>query len=65
MSLRLHPDKNKFGNKEEFHQIVYAYKILGNIELKKIYDEQGIEITDMVLDLYEGNAQNYAPELNF
>jgi len=63
LSLKFHPDKNKTCNKEEFHMVMYAYKILGNVELRKIYDEQGIEITDMILTMYEGNGQNLVQEL--
>lgn len=62
MSLKHHPDKNTTGNKEQFHMIIYAYKILGNEELRRIYDEQGLEFMDEVLNIYEGN--NFPQEIN-
>lgn len=62
LSLRLHPDKNRLGNKEEFQMMLYAYKILGNEELRRIYDEQGIEVMDAVLTVYEGNI--HSQEIN-
>jgi len=63
MSLKLHPDKNIHGNKEEFHQIAYAYKILSNVELRKVYDEQGLEVTEMIMSMYEENGQNLPQEM--
>ena len=62
LSLKLHPDKNRTGNKEEFQNVLYAYKILGNPEVRKIYDEQGSEVADMILNMYEGNCQNLTQE---
>ena len=65
LSLKFHPDKNRQANKEDFHQIAYAYKILGNGELREVYDEQGLEVAEMVLSMYEGNGVNLAEEMKF
>ena len=65
LSLKLHPDKNRQANKEDFHQLSFAYKILGNAEIREVYDEQGLEVAEMVLSMYEGNGVNFAEEMKF
>lgn len=59
LSLKSHPDKNKGGDTEEFRKIAHAYKILGNEELRKVYDEQGLEMTEMLLNIFEGNEASF------
>lgn len=43
LSLQYHPDKNKSGYaKQKFHDISEAYEVLGNHELRKIYDRDTV-----------------------
>lgn len=51
-TLKVHPDKGGKNN-EEFLKVSLAYKILGNTEIRKIYDEFGLTEAQMALN-FEG-----------
>lgn len=63
LSLKFHPDKDPNYSQESFLNIGFAYKILGNKDLRKIYDEQGLEEAELALQLQEGDFREIAEEI--
>lgn len=54
-TLKVHPDKGGKNN-EEFFKVSLAYKILGNKEIRKIYDEFGLKEAQIALNFEGGEV---------